>query len=186
MTDLAEVSEIPKDLHLIRHARPIPSDQNRTRWPLHPSAPTEIRRLSDSIDIPDSASWYSSPELRALATARLLSGKEPTIVNGLHEQERPDGIVDDFEETVKRSFRFASRSAAPGWEPFDSVSERITNALDNFDKSTPVVVVGHGVALSALVAVLTNQPPDFDAWRKMKMPDHAHVHDGHLLKPWGT
>ena len=65
-------------LFLVRHGRPvIDPSVPAARWPLAPDASKEVLPLRDRL--PDTATWFSSPEPKALGTARLLTDDDVTV-----------------------------------------------------------------------------------------------------------
>ena len=185
MTDLTDGDGIPEKLHLIRHARPIISDLPRSEWPLDPAHTDALTRLKETLDVPYSATWYCSPERRAVETAEGLTTSSITIVEALGEMGRPPTFIEDFEDAVARAFAEPGMPGSADWETVNSVAARQRKAVREFDGVGETVVVGHGVALTTLVSVLTDQPPDFESWKSMRMPDYAVVQSAKLVRAWG-
>lgn len=145
-------------LHLVRHGRPLTGPGPRSGWPLDPAHTEAVVGLGESGVLPKEAEWYTSPERRAVETARLLSDAEPFIVGDLREQNRPDEWADDFADTVERGLRVQRRSPAPGWETAISVGDRLTRVVSALPPHDDVVLVGHGTAWTLLIANLTPAP----------------------------
>ncbi|NUR05791.1 MAG: histidine phosphatase family protein [Nocardioidaceae bacterium] len=126
--------------------------------------------------LPERAAWFSSPEPKALATARLLSG-DVTVVDALVEHRRAATrwVADreEWRDQVRRAFSDPDRPAVPGWEPMTATRDRLLPAvrriLDEHDGD--VVLVGHGTAWTLLRAELTGGAPDLDAWQALALPD---------------
>ncbi len=161
-------------LFLVRHGRPI-VDPSRpaSEWELDPSGFDDVWALRDRL--PAGATWYSSPEPKALQTVELLTDGEVGVVDGLREHRRERaGWIDDFESVVRRAFAAPAESAHPGWEPLEACRARVVAAVKPVlitHHGEDVVLVGHGTAWTLLVAHLRGAPPDIDAWARLGLPD---------------
>jgi broad specificity phosphatase PhoE len=163
-------------LFLVRHGRPVldPSVP-AARWPLAPDASDEVLPLRDRL--PDAAAWFSSPEPKALATARLLTDDAVTVDPHLveHRREATPWVadVDAWRSLVHEVFTAPDVPAHPGWEPLAATLDRLLPAVRRIlaAHAGDVVLVGHGTAWTALRAALTGTPPDLDAWAALAMPD---------------
>ncbi|MDO9457994.1 histidine phosphatase family protein [Nocardioides sp.] len=160
-------------LHLVRHGRPlvdraVPAHE----WTLDPAAYDDVWALRDRL--PSGASWYTSPEPKAVETAQLLTDAPVGIVDGLREHVRDGAWVDDLEDAVRRAFRHPDVPAEPGWEPLATCRGRVVATVGSVLAAHPgedVVLVGHGTAWTVVVAALTDAPPDLDRWTRLAMPD---------------
>jgi broad specificity phosphatase PhoE len=153
-------------------------DRPPHEWGLDPAGHTDVDALRESGRLPSGARWFSSPEHKALETARRLTDQEVTVVPDLREHERHSTRwFDDpaeFLATVRRAFEDPDRSVLDGWEPLSATRDRVVPAVRRILADTSaeeVVLVGHGTAWTVLVAVLTGQPPDLEAWARLRMPD---------------
>jgi broad specificity phosphatase PhoE len=167
-------------LHLVRHGRPA---IDRTRpahdWPLDPAYAGDVRALRARL--PVEADWFSSPEPKALATARLLTDGPVELVRDLREHERHSTTwVEDFESVVRRAFSHPDEPAHAGWEPLSVTRRRVVSAvaaiLDRQSDRAPdrdVVLVGHGTAWTLVRAALLREEPDLTWWSRLAMPDVA-------------
>jgi broad specificity phosphatase PhoE len=160
-------------LTLVRHGRPaIDTGQPANRWPLAPDAHDEVRALAP-VGAPD-ARWYSSPEPKALGTARLLTDAPVAVVDDLREAGRTAVWVperDDFHALLRRCFDRPDKPGLAGWEPLARARHRVAAAARSLlVPGADVVLVGHGTAWTLLVAELTGGPPDLEAWATMPMP----------------
>jgi broad specificity phosphatase PhoE len=177
-------------LYLVRHGRPL---IDRTRpaheWPLDPTYADDVRALRPSL--PDHAVWFSSPEPKALATARLLTDEAVEIVPDLREHERhTSDWIDDFEPVVRRAFDHPDVPAYDGWEPLTDTRRRVVAAVAGILETRAdhdVVLVGHGTAWTLLRSALAGEPPDLDWWARLAMPDLAQYNvddrSGDMLTP---
>ena len=166
-------------LHLVRHGRPaIQPERAPSELQLDPSGFAAIAELRSSGRLPTDAVWFSSPEPKALDTARRLTTTEITVVDDLREHERgPTPWFDDLDEwraVVRRVFAQPDEAALPGWEPLRRTSERAVAAVRRVLTDHPedeVVLAGHGTAWTALKAELLGTAPDLEAWDRLQMPD---------------
>jgi broad specificity phosphatase PhoE len=166
-------------LHLVRHGRPVVRpDTPAAEWELDPEGYPAIEGLRRSSRLPEGAAWYSSPEPKALETARRLTGQRVTVVDALREHERgPTPWFDDARQwraLVRRAFSDPDTSALEGWEPLAATRDRLLPAVRRLlaeHRDGDVVLAGHGTAWTLLVAELTGEPPDLDAWAALRMPD---------------
>ena len=165
-------------LFLVRHglSRPDPSTPPQT-WGLNPDGLVDIDALAASGRLPTRAAWYSSPEAKALGTARRLTHRPVTVVPELAEHRR--GVhwfaePADFRAAVRRVFEEPRERAVPEWEPLAALRERMLPAVRRIlvaHAAEDVVLAGHGTAWTLLVSELTGAPPDLEAWAALRMPD---------------
>ncbi|MGZ4495673.1 MAG: histidine phosphatase family protein, partial [Nocardioides sp.] len=99
-----------------------------------------------------------------------------TVVDDLREHERESTEwCDDFAGAVRRAFARPERAAAVGWEPLAALRDRLVPAVRRILDAVPpedgLVLAGHGTAWTLLVAELTGNAPDLDAWQRLAMPD---------------
>jgi broad specificity phosphatase PhoE len=109
-------------LSLVRHGRPaIDRGAVPHTWQLDPAGLADIETLRDSGRLPAAARWFSSPEPKALGTARRLTRSDITVVHDLREHEREVthwfDHADGFADTVRRAFDRPDERAVPEWEP---------------------------------------------------------------------
>jgi broad specificity phosphatase PhoE len=161
-------------LYLVRHGRPL-VDRARPahEWELDPAYADDVRALRGNL--PGGAAWFSSPEPKALATARLLTDEPVEVVDDLREHDRhTTDWVDDFEALVRRAFEDPSVPAYPGWAPLADTRQRVVTAVAGIldrCRDRDVVLCGHGTAWTLLRSALTGEAPDLDAWARLAMPD---------------
>lgn len=161
-------------LHLVRHGRPL-VDRERPahEWELDPAYADDVRALRPML--PAVAAWFSSPEPKALATARLLTDGPVEVVDDLREHERDTTEwFEDFEAVVRRAFEDPSVPAYAGWEPLADTRRRIVTAVSGIldrHRGTDVVLAGHGTAWTILRSAVTGRPPDLEWWARLAMPD---------------
>lgn len=126
----------------------------------------DVGELRSSGVLPGDARWFSSPEPKAMDTARLLTSSSVTVYDALRE-------VDEGETHASAGRRIARGVRA------------LRDMLDG-----PMVVVGHGTALTLLVADLTGTEPDVAASERLGVPDHCCLDDANgtftVSQPWGS
>jgi broad specificity phosphatase PhoE len=161
-------------LYLVRHGRPL-VDPGRPahEWQLDPAYADDVRALRSRL--PVHAAWFSSPEPKALATARLLTDEPVEVVADLREHERHGtDWIDDFETVVRRAFDDPDEPAYDGWEPLTLTRRRVVTTVEGILDQHPrrdVVLVGHGTAWTLVRSALTGEPPDLDGWAGLAMPE---------------
>ncbi len=153
-------------------------DRPAHEWGLDPAGLPAVEELRRSGRIPEGAAWFSSPEEKALETARRLTDAEVTVVRELREHERHEthwfDDAEDFRAVVRRAFDRPDEPALPGWEPLSATRGRVVPVVRRILADRPdeeVVLAGHGTAWTLLVSELTGEPPDLDAWAALRMPD---------------
>jgi hypothetical protein len=118
-------------LHLVRHGLPDIRRQLPAReWTLSPDAQHGLLALRNSGVLPAGAVWFSSPEPKAMETARFLSEGVIVIRDGFREQVRSASWLSggDLRSAVRRAFENPHQAALPGWEPLDRTRRRVTSA----------------------------------------------------------
>jgi broad specificity phosphatase PhoE len=183
-------------LHLVRHGQPeIRQQLPAHEWKLSPNARQQLLALRESGVVPADAAWFSSPEPKAMDTARFLGNGAITSVEGFREQVRSAIRLDnevELRSAVRRAFENPHLPALPGWEPLDRTRRRVIAAAHHvIETATPmaqVVACGHGTAWTVLVSELTGCAPDLEAWEGMLMPDHFALDlDTHaVVARWGS
>jgi broad specificity phosphatase PhoE len=110
-------------LHLVRHGKSQPDERANEFWELAPDAGEGLAALRASGALPAEALWFSSPEPKALGTARALTDAPVQVVDGLREAIRPAGPwlgADEWGAAVRASMTEldepAGLGARPGYE----------------------------------------------------------------------
>jgi broad specificity phosphatase PhoE len=161
-------------ISLVRHGRPLVDGTHPAHeWPLDPAYADEVLALRPRL--PAHAAWFSSPEPKALETARLLTDGPVAVVDDLREHERhTTDRVDDFAGVVRRAFERPEVAAYAGWERLADTRLRVAAALAGILDQHPrqdVVLVGHGTAWTLVRSVLRDEPPDLEWWAQLSLPD---------------
>jgi broad specificity phosphatase PhoE len=163
-------------LVLVRHGRSaVDTATPPHTWDLDPAGLPDVDALRARL--PDPAAWYTSPEPKAVGTARRLRGADVPVVPALAEHRREVRWFDDpaaFRDAVRRAFDRPDERSVPEWEPLADLEARLVPAVREILKRHPdedVVLVGHGTAWTLLRAALSGETPDLDAWAALRMPD---------------
>ena len=138
------------------------------------------------------ATWHSSDEPKAVATAQQLTDASVIIGAELQEARRSDWFDTQqaFRAAVREAFAAPDRSARPGWEPLARTRRRVGAVVAELLRrggGEDLVLVGHGTAWTLLVSELTGRPPDLAAWDSLRTPDLCtlDVATATITHPWG-
>lgn len=180
-------------LHLVRHGPPlIEPGQAASTWELDWSRTEETSQLRKVLQRrAPSATWHSSDEPKAVATAQLLTTQLVSTWSSLREVHRADWFSTHQElgAAFLDAFDEPTRPARPGWEPLDQARLRVTSAVTELvaQDGDELVLVGHGTAWTLLVSELTGDAPDLGAWGRLRTPDLCTVDLGTqtVSHPWG-
>ncbi|HET7684564.1 MAG TPA: histidine phosphatase family protein [Marmoricola sp.] len=160
-------------LFLVRHAEPeIDPTRDATTWELAPGAEAQLEAIA--AQLPPDARHFSSPEPKAIATARMLTAEPVEVVADLREHERGAAWIDDYETTVVRALLRPIEAAYDGWATCFRTQQRVAAAVQRLLDRLPgkdLVLVGHGIAWTLLVAEFTDSDPDPELWASLGMPD---------------
>ncbi len=165
-----------RHVHLVRHGLPLVDvDAAASDWTLDPAVAGSVRALRGSGRLPERATWFTSPEPKALETARLLTDGRVEVVEALREQVRLQaGWIDDFDGVLAQAFAHPERPAYDGWEPLESTRRRATSAVRDLLRQHPtgdLVLVGHSTCLALVAAELTGTQVNPFAPAAMGFPD---------------
>lgn len=173
-------------LYLVRHAAPVQDyTQPYSQWVLSPDGRAEAEALAGEPFWADVKAIFSSPEVKALATAEPAArryGLPPRVLPCLSEVERPAGRWFENYPEVVRQYLATPKGNLHGWEPNARARGRIGacvyRLLDTGQSPAaegPIAIVSHGLALTLLLATILNEAPSFDIWQSMRLPDWAAV-----------
>ncbi len=151
-----------------------------------------VAPLLESGVLPAQARWFSSPDADEIP----LHGIEVEEVEGLRDAHRPLEITGEpeFIAAVTAYLRDGLIPDGADWETRVDVTLRIvdtTLAILATFPSEDVVLVGHGIAFTLLVAALTGSKPDAEAWRHLRAIDHCALgllpeDSFEILSSWGV
>lgn len=164
-------------LILIRHSvSEIQPEVPPAFWRLSAEGIARARAFAARVDPGSAACVFSSPEPKAVETARLL-GEAWNVpveeVQGLQEHERPDAVMlprETFEERVRDVFAHPSRVVF-GSESADEARGRFTEAVRRVvaRSAGDVVIVSHGTVMALFVGAEAGVDP-FAFWKRQEMP----------------
>ena len=167
-------------LFLVRHAWP--QRDSRTppeTWPLSETGRQQAKRVPlpwEEIDV-----VVSSPEPKALETARLASGREPTHDEDFREVERPwtAGYADALREY------FEGREPR-GWESRSIAVSRGLDAIGRHATGRALAIFSHATLLTLMVAEIERTTPTFDRWLDVGYAEWCEIEwpRGSVLRPF--
>jgi broad specificity phosphatase PhoE len=171
-------------LYLVRHAEVLlRGDRPMPEWQLSPTGEQQARDLSRSRAWGDLTLIASSPEAKAVATARptaQAAGLELQIDPDLHEVARgttPLVSANEYRALVAAHFASPHESVS-GWETGDAARARVIRCIDRLvdEADGSLCVVSHGLVLSHYLADLRGLPwPNLAEWRAIPLPGIAVV-----------
>jgi broad specificity phosphatase PhoE len=182
-------------LYLVRHAEVLlRGDQPMTEWQLSPTGEQQSRDLSRAPAWGGLTLIASSPEAKAIATAKPTADAarlELLIEPGLHEVDRGETpLVTRQEYDAHVAAHFASPDeSVSGWETAASARARAVECIDRLKADAPgsLCVVSHGLVLSHYLAELRDLPaPKLEEWRAIPLPGIAVVdlQTNELIQPF--
>lgn len=146
------------------------------RWRLSAEGIARAAALAGRLQPGNADRIFTSPEPKALHTARILGAAWTMPVEevaGLREHERPEARIlpsDQFEERVRDVFARPSE-AVFGAESADAALGRfdftVADLLEQSDRD--VVIVSHGTVIALFVAKHTGRNA-FEFWKQQQMP----------------
>lgn len=133
-------------------------------------------------DVPSVEKVYTSPEVKALEAAELISeeqGIELEVLEELSEVDRTgEGFIEDqdrYHEMVEKYL--GNDSVEFDWEAKSLVRERFRTAMENVDENA--LVVTHGLLLSInLAEELGEEPHEF--WNNLEFGETIEMHEEKL------
>jgi len=163
-------------LYLLRHAESSPSaDIPEPDWPLSPAGEEQARSLCDILPALNIDHIYSSPYPRAVATAAPFAeraGLTVATAPDLRERRLTEGFIDDWLETLKKSWTDFS-FARPKCESGADCQERVDRCIAHLVKKHPsqtLLLSSHGNAIGLYLNRL-DPTYGFAQWRQMRNPD---------------
>ena len=169
----------------VRHAMPVVEDGvDPVDWHLDDATRAHVTAWADRLEVREGIGLLvASTEPKALETAAAITERWPGEV---HQDERLREAVRPWIGTGYRALahRYLRGEQPDGWEPHAAVAERMAAAVHDAHASAaggPVVIVGHGLALS--IHLGEQLGPDFDResfWSRLAFPDAWALADGML------
>lgn len=122
---------------------------------------------------------YSSPEKKALETARKISDEAdiPLVVSSdLKEVDRSrEGFIEDHEKYIDMVERYLEKEEIGfDWENFEEAEKRILSFSNTVDPEKDILAVTHGMLISTFMPELFEQDR-FDFWQSLGFGDTFEV-----------
>jgi len=172
----------------IRHFRPkIDKNKPATEWELDDDAILEMKQRISKIDFGSVEKVFTSPEKKALITAKFIADKlnvKLIVTDDLKEVDRSKtGFIEgDYKQIVKEYF--TSSEFKYGWEPLEKVKERIKRFLMAVKhEKNNIVAVSHGMYLSILLSPYF-QEDIVTFWNNLKLGEIMIVDKNKLVRIW--
>jgi broad specificity phosphatase PhoE len=184
-------------LYLVRHAEVVLRGDEATRdWQLSPEGERAAHRLGEAPQWKALTLIASSPEVKAVATARPIAAAarlELRTEHALREVSRgatPLVTTSEYDALVAAHFAAPGESVG-GWERAADATARIRECIERLVSGSvsPVCVVSHGLVLSHYLADLRGMPaPTFEEWRAIPQPAVAvvDVKARRLVRPFSS
>lgn len=148
-----------------------------------PSSEWEISRegIHATKDLALAESWdevsciYHSPELKAVATARVISevtGIPTTVEDDLYELRIP--TITPTEEFIRRVGAYLAGFSDPEFEDWDDATTRIVGCVQNIvseANGNSVLMVSHGRILTVFFSHLMKRRLSVTEWQSIRLPD---------------
>lgn len=162
-----------KPVILFRHGPPrIRPDVPAAEWELSSEGAGAVRRLATALP-PGTTVVISSDEPKAVATAEAIAdtigaslGTDPR----LREVGRPHAWDPSYRQTA---LAYLGGAVPPGWERPTLVADRMRRAVAGLPAGC--VVVGHGIAITLLVASMIDGVDAQAFWADLALPDAWHL-----------
>ena len=157
---------------LVRHAEPLMAGETPVaEWPLTEKGRNDATVLGTSLaDRSTGAIVLTSPERRARETAALAL---PLTVAGVRDQlsEVKKPWYASTEEHTSAVVKYLKGDVVEGWERREDVISRIAQLKSDLGSSESLVLVSHGLLLTAWLDhdIGLNDPLSF--WINLTMPD---------------
>lgn len=163
-------------LFLVRHPETrvdlsIPSNL----WSLSEEGVNQAQRLARHPLWREVSMIYTSEELKAMATARMVAAhtglpwQTRSCLGELDRRSYQPPDIAAYRSAVTRMFSIRDESIR-GWETRAHAEERIITCVQELvaeNQDTTVAIVSHGIILTILVAHLTGLSELYEFWREM-------------------
>ena len=169
-------------LHLIRHAAvTIDPEVPSADWQVTPDADAAVRQLVSTHNLPHCERVFSSPQPKAVATAKVLANEldaKVEIREGLEEHHRKnEAFIESEAEFLSRLEQFFQHS---GTLVFGSETAKAsllrfhrTVAAIMAERGQTEIIVTHGTVMSLFLGKLGGDA--FEIWKTLSTPDYRFV-----------
>lgn len=151
-------------VHFLRHfSTEVDPDRPVDEWELTDDGEGAMRALLEEDWIEELDRVYSSPEQKALRTARAVADVAdcPLVeVDALGEVDRSgEGFIEDHDEYVRMVHEYLRGPTVPfDWEDRRDVEDRVRGFLEGVSVvDDTVLVVGHGMQFATMLAGLSER-----------------------------
>jgi broad specificity phosphatase PhoE len=158
-------------LYLIRHVEVelrdgVPPEE----WPPTPAGLEAADRLAGEPFVRDLSLVATSPEPKAVATARPVAasaGLELRVEDDLREARRPKTPILERDAYVALVARYLAGEEIAGWEPAAAARARFAGCVERLaaEARGPLAVVTHGLVISLFLGY------GVEKWRALRLPD---------------
>ena len=181
-------------LLLVRHAAPvidpsIPSNE----WALSQEGEDAASQLAQSLSRWSSSSVYSSPEARAIQTARLVGEEWSVAVRVEADLREVEGRswANSRVEYERIASQYLRGEAVDGWEECMEAQRRIVATVQKLmDSGQDAIVVSHGLVLVLFLAWLLRVDAGtlVSMWRAIRFSDRCIVdwETREVVRPFGA
>lgn len=165
----------------------VDEDKPVSEWDLTEDGEEAMAELLDSDIIAGLDRVYSSPEHKALRTARAVAdevGAPMEEVEAIEEVDRSgEGFIEDHDEYVRMVGQYLRNPTVPfDWEDREHVEDRIRTFLETVDTADDrVMAVSHGMFLSTLLPRLEEKDP-YEFWQDLGFGELIEVEHEALLE----
>lgn len=169
----------------------VEEDKPASEWELTEDGEKAMQELLSSSIIDGLTRVYSSPEHKALRTARAVAEEQDIdcrTVEALREVDRSgEGFIDDHEEYLRMVGLFLRNpTVAFEWEDRTDVEGRIKVFLNAVGPDEGrVMAVSHGIFLSTLLSDPLDEEP-FSFWKKLDFGATVEVKRADLVEVFET
>lgn len=167
---LLNYSDAVGRLLLVRHGRPeVAPGLAPSQWALAADARNEIGRLGSSLDLGTDTVVVASTERKAIETAEaLMKPRSADASDRFREVRKP--WFDDSADHRAAVQRYFAGEVLSDWEPLAEATRRFEEGVEEH-RDRDVVIVTHGIVMTAWIASATELPDPFQFWTGLRMPD---------------
>ncbi len=179
-----------KNIIIIRHFKPeINKNIPVSRWTLNDEGIKEMNKLLNTFLFKNITKIHSSPENKALITAKLISNKKniPLIINKkIKEVDRSkSGFIEGDYKEIAKSY-LTNTKFEYQWEDIKSVKKRAKEFINEIERETEtIIIVSHGMFLSILLHKYFKKDI-VDFWSNLKFGEIIKIDFEKLKKVWNN
>ncbi len=172
----------------LRHFKPnIEQEKPVSEWGLSNAGIEEMNKLIHSKKIDNISEIISSPENKALVTAKKISEtqdiefyQEPLVAEV--DRSKAGYIEGDYKEIVKK-YLSGDLDFEYAWEPLESVKSRCKDLICNLEEKRNILIISHGMFLSILLSEYFNKDI-VEFWQELRFGELLEVDSEKLKQIW--